>query len=145
MEEYKINNISDLFDCSIDIEAKTFIIYKNIANLFSDMLFGERSGHRSWSLDDAIARVANEGRGIVLIIGNHEPLENISEQLKAFEKEDAGESAISAATKNGTRRVGIGSQILAELGAHKLRLLSTEKKFYALSGFKIEIVDFVPE
>ena len=39
----------------------------------------------------------------------------------------------------------IGSQILAELGAYKLKLLSNERKFYALSGFKIEIVDFVTE
>jgi 3,4-dihydroxy 2-butanone 4-phosphate synthase/GTP cyclohydrolase II len=117
----------------------------HVANIFSDMLFGERQGPRSWTLDDAVERVAKEGRGIVLIIGNHEPLDNIGEQLAVFEKEDNGETTPSCKVKGGSRRVGIGSQILAQLGANKLRLLSTKRRFYALSGFKIEIIDFVTE
>lgn len=117
----------------------------HVANLFSDMLYGSRAGSRSWSLDNAIERVAKEGRGIVLVIGNHESLDNISEQLKVFEKVDNGEQSTHTKAIKGSRRVGIGAQILAELGAHKLQLLSTKRKFYALSGFKIEIVDFVTE
>ncbi|PCJ48727.1 MAG: 3,4-dihydroxy-2-butanone-4-phosphate synthase [Gammaproteobacteria bacterium] len=117
----------------------------HVANIFSDLLYGNRAGNRSWSLDDAIERVAKEGRGIVLVIGNHESLDNISGQLKAFEKSDGGEATSQIKANTGSRRVGIGSQILADLGAHKLKLLSTERKFYALSGFKIEIVDFVTE
>ncbi len=117
----------------------------HVANIFPDMLSGERTGKRSWSLNAAIERVAQEGRGVVLIIGNHEPLKCICDQITLFGKEDRGEIKPSAITKGGSKRVGIGSQILAELGAYKLRLLSTERKFYALSGFKIEIVDFVTE
>jgi len=117
----------------------------HLANLFSDMLQGNRAGSRSWSLDNAIERVAKEGRGIVLVIGNHVSLDNINEQLKVFEKIDKAEPIPQVKAVNGSKRVGIGSQILAELGAHKLRLLSTERKYYALSGFKIEIVDFVTE
>ena len=117
----------------------------HVANLFSDLLYGDRAGSRSWSLEGAIERVAKEGRGIVLVIGNCEPLENISDQLNLFSMEDKGEQSPPAQAKGGSRRVGIGSQILAELGAYKLKLLSNERKFYALSGFKIEIVDFVTE
>jgi len=117
----------------------------HVANIFSDMLFGERTGKRSWSLNDAIARVAKEGRGVVLIIGNHEPLKSICEQISLFGKEDRGEHHPSAVSSGGSRRVGMGSQILTELGVHKLILLSRERKFYALSGFKIEIVDFVTD
>ncbi|MFT5450709.1 MAG: 3,4-dihydroxy 2-butanone 4-phosphate synthase/GTP cyclohydrolase II [Enterobacterales bacterium] len=126
-------------------DGKPVLTRVHLANLFSDMLHGNRTGSRSWSLDDAIERVAKEGRGIVLIIGNHEPLDNVSEQLKAFEEEDKGEQIAQSNTSNGSKRVGIGSQILAELGAHKLQLLSTEQKYYALSGFKIEIVNFITE
>ena len=151
--EFKLHTFRDTIDNELHYalvmgevaDGEPVLTRVHVANLFSDMLIGDRAGKHSWSLDDAIERVAKEGRGIVLIIGNHEPVENVCIQLKAFEKEDAGEPAISATPKSGTRRVGIGSQILAELGAHKLRLLSTEKKFYALSGFKIEIVDFVTE
>jgi len=117
----------------------------HVANIFSDMLYGDRAGSRSWSLEGAIERVAKEGRGVVLVIGNHAPLHCISEKLSEFSKEDRGEKGPAAIAQGGSRRVGIGSQILADLGAYKLRLLSTERKFYALSGFKIEIVDFVTE
>ncbi len=115
----------------------------HVANLFSDLLHGDRIGQRSWSLENAIERVSKEGRGIVLVIGNHPPLQQVSDQLTNFELQDKGEQPQVKAVSSGTRRVGIGSQILAELGAHKLRLLSTEKKFHALAGFKIEIIDFV--
>jgi len=117
----------------------------HVANLFSDLLHGERSGERSWSIDSAIERVAKEGRGIVLVIGHHESLDQISAQLNHYSALDQGEQPIGSQSQNGTRRVGIGSQILAQLGAHRLKLLSTEKKFHALAGFKIEIVDFVSQ
>ncbi len=117
----------------------------HVANIFSDMLYGERAGKRSWSLNDAIARVAQERRGVVLIIGNHEPLKSLCNQISLFGQEDRGEHQPSAISKGGSRRVGIGSQILTELGVYRLKLLSRERKFYALSGFKIEIVDFVTD
>lgn len=126
-------------------DGKPVLTRVHVSNLFTDMLHGNRGGSRSWSLDRAIERVAKEGRGIVLIIGNHQPLQSLSEQLIIFEKEDKGEQDQSASVKGGSRRVGIGSQILAALGAHKLRLLSNKRKFYALSGFKIEIVGFVQD
>ena len=116
----------------------------HVANVFSDLLFAERTANRSWPLDKAIERVAQEGRGIVLVIDYHEPVELIEEQLQALSSDQ--QVPRKRADKNvGSKRVGIGSQILAELGAHQLRLLSTERRYYALSGFKIEIVDFVTE
>ena len=117
----------------------------HLANIFSDMLFGERAAKRSWPLDQAIARVAEEGRGIVLVIGNHEPLHSISEQLNRFAREDKGEQVPAKNLKEASRRVGIGSQILASLGANQLKLLSPERKYHALSGFKIEIVEFIDQ
>ena len=41
------------------------------------------------------------------------------------------------------RNIGTGSQILRELGVRKMRLLSSPMKFNALSGFDLEIVEYV--
>ncbi len=118
----------------------------HVANVFSDLLFAERTANRSWPLEKAIERVAQEGRGIVLIIDYHEPVEYIEEQLHQLSRDKKITAKQADKNRNsGSKRVGIGSQILAELGAHQLRLLSTERRYYALSGFKIEIVDFVTE
>jgi 3,4-dihydroxy 2-butanone 4-phosphate synthase/GTP cyclohydrolase II len=39
----------------------------------------------------------------------------------------------------------VGSQILASLGVRKMRLLSQPKRYHALSGFGLEVVDYVSE
>ena len=41
------------------------------------------------------------------------------------------------------RNIGTGSQILKALGVRKMRLLSSPMKFNALSGFDLEIVEYV--
>jgi GTP cyclohydrolase II len=41
------------------------------------------------------------------------------------------------------RMVGAGSQILSDLGAGKVRVLGTPRRTHALSGFDIEVVDYV--
>ena len=40
--------------------------------------------------------------------------------------------------------VGTGSQILRNLGVGKMRLLSSPMKFNAISGFDLEIVEYIP-
>lgn len=40
--------------------------------------------------------------------------------------------------------VGTGSQILRDLGVGKMRLLSSPMKFNAISGFDLEIVEYIP-
>ena len=55
---------------------------------------------------------------------------------------------LAAASKGGasaSRRVGVGSQILKALGVGKMRLLSSPKKYHALGGFGLEVVEYVGE
>jgi 3,4-dihydroxy 2-butanone 4-phosphate synthase/GTP cyclohydrolase II len=41
------------------------------------------------------------------------------------------------------QQVGTGSQILMDLGIHKMRLMSAPYKFTAISGFDLEVVEYV--
>ena len=41
------------------------------------------------------------------------------------------------------RTIGTGSQILRDLGVTQMRLLSSKQKFNALSGFGLEIVEYI--
>jgi 3,4-dihydroxy 2-butanone 4-phosphate synthase/GTP cyclohydrolase II len=41
------------------------------------------------------------------------------------------------------QQVGTGSQILMDLGIKKMRLMSAPFKFTAISGFDLEVVDYV--
>jgi 3,4-dihydroxy 2-butanone 4-phosphate synthase/GTP cyclohydrolase II len=43
------------------------------------------------------------------------------------------------------RTYGIGAQILIDLGVRKMKVLSTPKKMHALSGFELEVVEYIEE
>jgi 3,4-dihydroxy 2-butanone 4-phosphate synthase/GTP cyclohydrolase II len=45
----------------------------------------------------------------------------------------------------GSRNVGVGSQILSNLGVGKMRLLSSQIKYHSLSGFGLEVVEYIAE
>ena len=40
---------------------------------------------------------------------------------------------------------GIGAQILSDVGVKKMRVMSAPKKFHALSGFDLEVVEYIHE
>ena len=57
--------------------------------------------------------------------------------------EDNDKSVISQS--DDLRTYGIGAQILADLGIHKMKLLSAPKKFHALAGFGLEVVEYISD
>jgi 3,4-dihydroxy 2-butanone 4-phosphate synthase/GTP cyclohydrolase II len=95
-------------------------------------------------LDKAMTKIAAEG-GVVVVLGREESAEELLAHLQTFEKEDKGEQPAAARRQGTSRRVGIGSQILADLGVHKMRLLSSPKKYHALAGFGLEVVEYLSE
>ncbi|MFN4289980.1 MAG: bifunctional 3,4-dihydroxy-2-butanone-4-phosphate synthase/GTP cyclohydrolase II [Permianibacter sp.] len=113
----------------------------HVADPLADVLRGQR-GASSWPMDATLQRVVQEGAGVVLVLaaqaGNDEQLA----KLARYAAEDRGESVPRREPVGGSRRIGIGSQILNDLGVHQLRLMSKPIK-YSLSGFKLEVVEFV--
>ena len=92
-----------------------------------------------WSMRAAMAEVAKAGSGVVLLLGN--PI-NGPELLAQLERGQGAESKSASPTTYST--VGAGSQILRDLGVRKMRLLSSPMKFNAISGFDLEVVEYLP-
>ncbi|MES2817937.1 MAG: bifunctional 3,4-dihydroxy-2-butanone-4-phosphate synthase/GTP cyclohydrolase II [Pseudomonadota bacterium] len=91
-----------------------------------------------WSLRAAMAQVAKDGSGVVLLLGN--PL--TGPDLLAHLERQLGEGTVASPTTYST--VGAGSQILRDLGVRKMRLMSSPMKFNAISGFDLEVVEYLP-
>jgi len=115
-------------------------------NLLSDLLGGKREG-TSLSLRNAMKRIADEGKGVLVVIRKEEDDKSLVERIHQYQMEDHGLELGQANTpQDDWRTTGTGAQILADLGVHKLRVLgSSPKKYLGLSGYDLEIVEFVTQ
>jgi 3,4-dihydroxy 2-butanone 4-phosphate synthase/GTP cyclohydrolase II len=114
----------------------------HLADTLRDLLGAQKEGSESWPLSKAMARVAEEDAGVVLLLdeGPQASLEQaISDYFSDRKKRTMAQPGAGAYLT-----VGTGSQILNDLGVRKMRLLSAPMKFSAISGFDLEIVEYIP-
>jgi 3,4-dihydroxy 2-butanone 4-phosphate synthase/GTP cyclohydrolase II len=101
-------------------------------------------------LETAMARVAAAGRGAVVYLRGHEGRGiGLGHKLRAYDLQDAGRDTVDANLDLGvpvdSREYGIGAQILVDLGARRLRLLTNNPaKYGGLAGYGLEIVGREP-
>lgn len=116
----------------------------HLQDTFNDLFATERAAKRSWPIGHAMQYLA-ENDGVLVVIGRQQSSDEILDLVHSFAAEDRGELKPTAAASNASRNVGIGSQILADLGIHHMHLMSSPKRYSALSGFGLEVVDFIED
>ena len=97
-----------------------------------------------WPLDSAIERIAREEVGVIVLLREQE---SSREFVDSVEMLGQGRSKFDAqqAEHGVLRTYGIGAQILRDLGLSKIRVLSAPKHMYAISGFDLEITEYVQD
>ncbi|MDE1314779.1 3,4-dihydroxy-2-butanone-4-phosphate synthase [Vibrio aestuarianus] len=121
------------------------LVRVHLQDTFTDLLRSVRNAERSWTLDKAMQRIGSEG-GVLVILGNEESTDLLIHRVKMFEQQDKGEAPTLAKKQGTSRRVGVGSQMLADLGVSERRLLSSaNKKYHALGGFGLNVIEYVCE
>lgn len=113
-------------------------------NLLSDLLGGKREGS-PLPLRTAMRQIAKAGVGALVVIRREEDDKFLVERIHQYQMEDHGvEFTPGNAINEDWRMTGTGAQILSDLGIRKLRVLgSSRKKFMGLSGYGLEVVEFV--
>ncbi|WP_007518879.1 MULTISPECIES: bifunctional 3,4-dihydroxy-2-butanone-4-phosphate synthase/GTP cyclohydrolase II [Pseudofrankia] len=112
-------------------------------------VFGSLRCDCGTQLDAALGMVAAEGRGVVLYMRGHEGRGiGLMHKLAAYQLQDAGHDTVDANLALGlpadARDYGIGAQILVDLGARGLRLLTNNPaKRAGLEGYGLAIVERV--
>jgi 3,4-dihydroxy 2-butanone 4-phosphate synthase/GTP cyclohydrolase II len=100
-------------------------------------------------LDAALARVAAEGRGVVVYLRGHEGRGiGLVNKLHAYRLQDEGRDTVEANRELGlpvdSRKYDVGAQILTSLGLTTIRLMSNNPaKFAALEGYRLRVVERV--
>src|SRR5690606_12594089 len=93
---------------------------------------------------DVLAAIDREGRGALVLLGEaHRSEAEQAEALLARIRQQPRARPARAGALAAWRRNGAGSQILADLGFGKLRVLGTPRKKVGLAGFGLEVVGYV--
>ena len=103
-----------------------------------DALEVNRAMH-SWSLDTALARIAQENRGVVVLLNCGESAEQLLAQFQ-------GTARAAHAPERGRmdlRSYGVGAQILRECGVHRMTLLGTPRRMPSMAGYGLEIAGYL--
>ncbi|MGA2655703.1 MAG: bifunctional 3,4-dihydroxy-2-butanone-4-phosphate synthase/GTP cyclohydrolase II [Gammaproteobacteria bacterium] len=131
------DEIAGALHCALvkgDIHAdKPCSVRVQTANLVDALLLKPKG--KRWYLAKALDYISKEGGVLVLLNEQHQAADWL-QQISAFNQENTG-------TLPNLRHIGLGSQILADLGVGKMRLLSSPRKMSAISGFGLEVVEYI--
>jgi 3,4-dihydroxy 2-butanone 4-phosphate synthase/GTP cyclohydrolase II len=97
-----------------------------------------------WPLDSAIERIASEDAGVIVLLRDQESSRSFVEAVEGLGAE-RDELTRRRAGDEVLRTYGIGAQILRDLGLSRIRVLSAPKLMYAISGFDLEITEYVEQ
>ncbi|NYD42036.1 bifunctional 3,4-dihydroxy-2-butanone-4-phosphate synthase/GTP cyclohydrolase II [Nocardioides panaciterrulae] len=125
-----------------------------LTRVHSECLTGDVFGsHRcdcGPQLDEALARIVAEGRGVVVYLRGHEGRGiGLVAKLQAYQLQDGGRDTVDANLDLGlpadARHYGTATQVLRDLGVEKVRLLTNNPdKVSSLEDFGVAVAERVP-
>ena len=112
-------------------------------------VFGSRRCDCGPQLHQAMQRIQKEGTGVVLYMRQEGRGIGLGPKIRAYKLQEQGLDTVEANERLGfpmdLRDYGLGAQILADLGIHKIRLLTNNpRKVVGLEAYDIEIVEQLP-
>ena len=122
----------------IDSETPTMLRVHVFAGMI-EVLDSITPGGHSWSIRKALQRIVESGSGAVIILNYQQEFGEISDNIQERQQgtdDGSGNSDI--------RIIGVGSQIAADIGFGKLKVLGHPLKLHGLSGFGLQIVEYLP-
>ena len=112
------------------------LVRVKVENPLADLLHWRREDF-GVAASDALRAIADAGTGVMVVLSAPRNSEALLARLRAQPEAPQGKDV------GQWRRNGAGAQILADLGLGKLRVLGTPRRQVGLSGFGLDVVEYV--
>lgn len=111
----------------------------------------------SWNLEKVVATIAAQNSGIIVLLDYDESAQELAERVNLQSKINAARqdkienevddkfAKADLEADDDLRMLGAGGQILADLGVSKMLALGRKKRAHGLSGFGLEVVDYISD
>ena len=147
---FRVNAYHDVIDNAVHLAVtvgnidgdEPTLVRVHMQNTLGDLL-GARTEDYGWPLHDALKRIADEGRGAVIILRWDDDPEALVTRIREYHVPDTGDKKAHAKPDE-LRTYGVGAQIIADLGIRTMRVLSAPKIVHGIAGFGLEVVEYVP-
>lgn len=132
-----------------DIDSNEPVLVRVHSECLTGDIFGSRRCDCGPQLHAALARLEQEGAGVVLYMRQEGRGIGLVNKIKAYALQEQGMDTVEANASLGfqpdPRDYGIGAQILFDIGVRKMRLMTNNpKKRVGLQSYGLEVVELVP-
>ncbi|WP_044414081.1 bifunctional 3,4-dihydroxy-2-butanone-4-phosphate synthase/GTP cyclohydrolase II [Thiomicrospira microaerophila] len=125
----------------IDPVAPT-LVRVHMQDTLCDMLGSQRK-ECGWPLRAAMQQIVEAGSGVIVVLRKHEGAADLLDRIAHYQMADRGVKMPETHVEDDTKTFGLGAQILADLGVKHLRVIGSHWKLNALSGFGLDISEYI--
>jgi 3,4-dihydroxy 2-butanone 4-phosphate synthase / GTP cyclohydrolase II len=118
------------------------LVRVHVKNPLSDVLRWQRADF-GIPVSDALAAIAAAGSGVLVVLAEHADADTVLARIASGPDSTSHAPEGRASSLREWRQNGVGSQILADLGLSRLRVIGTPRRQVGLAGFGLEVVEYV--
>ena len=119
------------------------LVRVHVQNTLSDVV-GIQDSRLGWPLRSTIKLIAEEDCGVIVILRQNEDPRDLMTAVRELER-GHDENVIPHDRTRELKTFGTGAQILRALGVKRMRVLSAPKQMHAISGFGLEVVEYLSD
>ena len=119
------------------------LVRVHVQNTLSDVV-GIQDSRLGWPLRSTIKLIAEEDCGVIVILRQNEDPRDLMTAVRELER-GHDDNVIPHDRTSELKTFGTGAQILRALGVKRMRVLSAPKQMHAISGFGLEVVEYLSD